>query len=94
MIRTKMAALALGLAGCAAQPAAVEHGAAVDACAAAVAAHVGKPVEAVAPSWTGTTAEGRDVVTVTDDQGAGGERRHTCEVDAAGQVLAIRHPGA
>lgn len=85
----------LGLAGCAAAPAPeADHGPAVAACAAAVAAHVGKPVDAVTATWTGASAEGTGVVTVTDAAGTGGERLHTCEVDAAGTVRAIRHPGA
>ena len=66
----------------------------VAACAAAVAAHVGKGVDAVSASWTGTTEAGTGIVTVSDAQGAGAERVHTCEVDGAGRVLAIRHPGA
>ena len=87
--------LLLVLAGCATAPAPeADHGAAVAACAAAVAAHVGKPVEAVAAAWSGPSAEGGGVVTVTDAGGAGGERLHTCAVDAGGRVLAIRHPGA
>ena len=88
------AALAVGLAACAAEQAPADHAAEVAACAAAVAAHVGKPVEAVTAGWTGTTAAGTGIVTVSDAEGAGGERVHTCEVDAAGTVLAIRHPGA
>jgi hypothetical protein len=48
----------------------------------------------VTASWTGETAEGLGVVTVRDQQGTAGERDHTCEVDAAGQVRAILHPGA
>lgn len=88
----------VALAGCASTPAAVpeaDHGAAIAACAAAVAAHVGKPVEAVTAAWTGAPAGGLGVVGVTDVvSGAGGERFHTCEVDDAGRVQAIRHPGA
>jgi hypothetical protein len=94
----RLAGLAVGalLAGCAAgeAPPAADHRAEVAACAAAVAAHVGKGVEAVEASWTGTTEAGTGMVTVSDAQGSGGERVHTCEVDAAGRVLAIRHPGA
>ena len=63
------------------------------ACAAVVAEHVGKPVEAVA-AGRADRGSGISVVAVTDAGGAGGERVHTCEVDAAGRVLAIRHPGA
>ena len=54
---------------------------------------MGKAVEAVSASWTGTTEAGTGIVTVSDAQGAGAERVHTCEVDGAGRVLAIRHPG-
>ena len=50
--------------------------------------------EAVAARFEATGADGVSVVVVTDASGAGGERVHTCEVDAAGRVLAIRHPGA
>lgn len=89
-----LAAIAL-LAGCAAgeTPTAADHGAEVAACAATVAAHVGKGTDAVAATWTGTTATGTGMVTVTDAQGAGSERLHTCEVDGAGRILAILHPG-
>lgn len=83
-----------GLAACAVEEAPVDHAAEVGACAAAVAAHVGEPVAAVSAGWTGSTGEGGGIVTVSDAQGAGGERVHTCEVDAAGNVRAIRHPGA
>jgi hypothetical protein len=86
----------LMLAGCAPGPAPgpVSHEAEVAACAAVVAAHVGKGVEAVSAGWTGTTEAGTGIVTVSDAAGAGSERVHTCEVDGAGRVLAIRHPGA
>jgi hypothetical protein len=98
----RLAGLMLVLAGCAAAPGAEnqaasraqDHAAAVAACAGAVAAHVGKAVDAVAASWTGTTEAGTGIVGVSDTQGTGGERTHTCEVDGAGRVLAIRHPGA
>jgi hypothetical protein len=81
-------------AACAPAPApAPDHDAAVAACAAAVAAHVGKPVAAVEAGWAQATADG-GIVTVTDVSGAGGERLHTCEVDASGRVRAILHPGA
>ncbi|HET9069071.1 MAG TPA: hypothetical protein VFN28_10540 [Amaricoccus sp.] len=86
------------LAGCAAAPVSAprpeSHEAGVAACAAAVAAHVGKDVGAVQASWAGATEGGVGVVSVTDAGSAGGERLHTCEVDGAGRVLAIRHPGA
>jgi hypothetical protein len=82
------------IAGCAAaapEPDAVRL---EQACAAVVAGHVGKPVEAVAATLGPNGEAGVSVVVVTDASGAGGERVHTCEVDAAGRVLAIRHPGA
>jgi hypothetical protein len=79
-------------AACAPAPA-PDHDAEVAACAAAVAAHVGKPVAAVEAGWAQATADG-GIVTVTDASGAGGERLHTCEVDASGRVRAILHPGA
>ena len=92
----RLAGLLLMLAGCAAAPAPPpdSHDVAVAACAAAVAAHVGKGVEAVSAGWTGPTQAGTGMVTVSDAEGAGTERVHTCEVDGAGRVLAIRHPGA
>jgi hypothetical protein len=90
----RMTGMLLVLAGCAAAPAPESHAPEVAACAAAVAAHVGKAVDAVSASWTGTTPEGLGLVTVSDAGGAGGERVHTCEVDGTGRVLAIRHPGA
>ncbi len=92
---------AVGLAACAvgtgetSGAADAARAAQVNACTAAVAAHVGKPTDAVVAEWTGaTTTAGTAVVTVRDDQGGGRERVHTCEVDAGGRVLAIRHPGA
>jgi hypothetical protein len=96
MLRPGSAVLALALAGCApaGTPEAANHGAEVEACAAAVAAHVGKGRDAVTARWAGTTAGGLGVVTVSDAQGAAGERVHDCEVDGAGRVLAIRHQGA
>jgi hypothetical protein len=85
------------VAGCAAETAGTPETARetqVAACAAAVAAHVGKPTDAVAASWTGATEAGTATVTVSDAEAGGAERVHTCEVDAAGQVRAIEHPGA
>jgi hypothetical protein len=87
--------IALALAGCAAQPeAGADRSRLVAACAMAVAAHVGKTMDAVTAEWTGTTPAGIGLVTVSDAAGAGGERVHTCEVDGAGQVLRLDHPGA
>jgi hypothetical protein len=87
--------LAIILAGCAAQEApAPDHAALVEACAVALAKHVGKEVDAVTASWTGSTADGMGIVTVSDVQAARVELVHTCEVDGAGRVLALRHPGA
>jgi hypothetical protein len=57
------------------------------ACAAAVAAHTGLGLEAMAPEWTGVTDTGTDVVFVRH-----GSTLHTCEVDAAAQVLELQHP--
>ena len=54
----RVAGLMLVLAGCAAAPAPENRAAEVAACAAAVAAHVGKAVDAVSASWTGTTDGG------------------------------------
>jgi hypothetical protein len=88
--------VAVLLAACAAEVPAppADHGRDERACAAAVAAHVGKPVKGVSARWSGTTPAGGNIVAVADAQGAGGERVHTCEIDAAGNLLAIRHPGA
>lgn len=89
--------LLAGLAGCTAQPApeAAEAARAAEAqaCAAAVADHVGKPEAAVTATWDHVTPKGTTVFTVTDAGAAGGERLHTCEVDDAARVLAILHPG-
>jgi hypothetical protein len=85
------------LAGCAAETAGAPEAARetqAAACTAAVAAHVGKPTDAVAASWAGATEAGTAIVTISDAEAGGSERVHTCEVDAAGQVRAIRHPGA
>ncbi len=92
----------LALAGCAApsgggetagEKLGAERAAQESACAAAVAKHVGKPVDSVASAWDHATADGGAVVTVTDISPGGGDRVHTCEVDAAAQVRAILHPG-
>ena len=89
--------IAVTLAGCAAQPAPDEaeatRAAQAQACAAAVAQHVGKGVDAVTATLDHATPEGTTVFVVTDAQGSGGERVHTCEVDASARVLAILHPG-
>ncbi|MFO1142985.1 MAG: hypothetical protein U1E59_11410 [Amaricoccus sp.] len=91
---------ALALAGCApsGQTAGEKQGevraAQESACAAAVAKHVGKPVEAVSSTWDRETAGGGAIVTVTDTTPGGSDRVHTCEVDAAANVRAILHPGA
>jgi hypothetical protein len=83
------------VAGCAVQTVPGPDVAGIErACAGVVADHVGKPAEAVSARFDAVGADGVSVVVVTDAGGAGGERIHTCEVDAAGRVLAIRHPGA
>jgi hypothetical protein len=88
--------LMLALAGCAAQTesAGPDRSALVAACAAAVAEHVGKGTEQVEAAWAGTSPAGLGLVRVSDAQGAGAERVHSCEVDGAGGVLRIDHPGA
>ncbi len=89
----KLGVVAVAQAGCAAgEPAGPDRAAQTASCAQAVAAHVGKPVEAVAATWSGMSSEGVAAVTVSDEQGAVTERVHACEVDAAGRVLAILHP--
>jgi hypothetical protein len=88
---------AIALAACTtatAPEAGVDRTAALDACSGAVAAHVGKPREAVTATWTdASTVDGLSVVSVTDATPSG-ERLHTCEIDTAGRVHAILHPGA
>ena len=94
-MRVELAMVAGILAACAPQGAPeADHGTEIAACAAVVAGHLGKDVGAVTAGWSGATAGGGGIVTVSDAAGAGGERVHTCEVDGAGRVLAIRHPGA
>lgn len=77
------------LGACAAEPPepAPPSAAGAEACQAAVAAHVGKGVDAVAVDWVETRPDGVEVFEAVD-----GSRRHTCDVDAAGRVLAIDHP--
>jgi hypothetical protein len=83
------------IAGCAVQTVPGPDVAGIErACSGVVADHVGKPAAAVSARFDAVGADGVSVVVVTDAGGAGGERIHTCEVDAAGRVLAIRHPGA
>lgn len=88
--------IALGAGACAPEPvtAPVDEAAATVACASAVAEHVGKPVGAVAATWSGVSSAGVATVTVSDAAGAGGERVHLCEIDREGRVRAILHPGA
>jgi hypothetical protein len=97
-MRRWLALLATLVAGCAAEPVATADpaDAALAACRAAVARHVGKPAEAVTASLAATAPDGTATVNVTDTgAGAGGgERLHTCEVDPSGRVRAILHPGA
>jgi hypothetical protein len=95
-MRRASAAALIALAGCsvAEQPAGPDPAAAVGACTAAVAAHVGKSADAVVAAWSGATASGGGMVTATDAQAGGAERLHSCEVDAGGRVVAILHPGA
>ncbi|MBP7241436.1 hypothetical protein [Amaricoccus sp.] len=70
-------------------PAGPPNPAGAQACQAAVAAHVGKPVDAVAVDWLETRDDAVETFEALD-----GTRRHTCDVDAAGQVLRIEHPEA
>ena len=88
----------VALAGCAAEgtteAAGPDRSALVQACAAAVAAHVGKGVDAVTAEWTGLTPEGIGVVTVSDAQAPAASGCTPARWTAAGRVLAIRHPGA
>lgn len=59
-------------------------------CGAAVAEHIGAPLTAVLPVWSGATPDNRGLVTVGDRLG-GQQRIHFCETSATGQVYAIRH---
>jgi hypothetical protein len=90
----------VGLAGCvqptgetAGEREGVQRAAQQQACAVAVANHIGKPVEAVSSVWDHATPDGGAVVTVTDTTPGGTDRVHDCEVDAAAQVHALIHPG-
>jgi hypothetical protein len=56
------------------------------ACAGAVAAHVGKPVEAVETTFRETGRDGVTVFAVRD-----GDRVHDCRIDAGGRVLRLDH---
>jgi hypothetical protein len=76
------------LAACTAPPAPETPGrdALAGACAAAVAGHVGKPVEAVEITFRETAPDGVTVFAVRD-----GDRVHDCRIDAAGRVLRLDH---
>ncbi|KGJ04597.1 hypothetical protein IT41_09570 [Paracoccus halophilus] len=56
------------------------------ACRAAIAAHVSRPEDQVAPRWLSDT---QGVATVQTMDGA---RRHLCRVDASARVLGYSHP--
>lgn len=59
-------------------------------CGEAVAEHISEPRAAVLPVWSGSTPDGRGLVTV-GDKSEGAQRIHFCEVNERGQVYAIRH---
>ena len=86
------AALAPLLAACAEQTAPPPADLA-GACAAAVAAHVGRPVAELTARPGGTAPDGLTVIEVTDT-GQGADRTHACEVDGGARVHALRHPSA
>ena len=86
----RVAAACLALAACAEAPpppAGPDRAAQEAACAAAVAAHVGLPAEAVATVWRETGPDGVAVFEARD-----GNRLHLCEVSVAGRVSRIEHP--
>ena len=56
------------------------------ACAAAIAAHVNRPVAEVMPRWLSAT-NGIATVETLD-----GNRRHLCSLDASGRVIGYSHP--
>ena len=56
------------------------------ACAATIAAHIGRPVAQVQPRWLSETS-GIALVETMDSH-----RRHLCRVDATGRVLDYSHP--
>lgn len=85
------AAVVLALAACADAPAPAppvpgRAAAAAAACDRAVAAHVGKPPDAVATVWRAATASGGALFETRD-----GDRVHTCAVSASGRVLELQH---
>jgi hypothetical protein len=92
--------LSLGLAGCAVAPESATAPAGVvpetakqameASCASAVAQHIGSDAGSVQAVWSGSTTDGRALVTV-GDQVQGRQRIHFCELDDAGRVAAIRH---
>ena len=61
------------------------------ACAAAVAAHVGRSAAEISVRATGQARGGLTLIEATD-AGQGGDRTHVCEVDEGGRVHALRHP--
>ena len=88
----RLAALAGLLAACGADdvmppPDTAGHAMQERVCAEVVAEHAGLPVAVMAPEWTGVTDTGTDIVFVHH-----GGTLHTCEIDAAGRVLELRHP--
>ena len=96
MRRSGFLGLAVVLAGCGAEtapPAAEDHAAALSACRAAVAKHVGKPADAVEVSWAGVTPERQGLARAEDADAASpnGVRTHLCEFDDSGRLAAIRH---
>jgi hypothetical protein len=58
------------------------------ACAAAIAAHVGRPESQISARWL-SEQDGKAQIETLD-----GGRRHICEVDASGRVLGYSHPDA
>lgn len=80
--------LAAGCVGGQARPRVDTVAAQEAACAAAIAAHVGKPASAVRARWL-SIADGIATVEVVD-----GGRRHLCMVDSAARVRTWSHPGA
>lgn len=92
-MRGLRAALLVATAGCtapASETAPVV--ASVDACRAAVAAHVGKDASAVTVAALDARPDGTQTFEAVDILPGGAARRHVCEVGPAGNVRRIEHP--
>lgn len=86
-----VALLAAAACSAAAPPDGPDPEAAKASCAAATAAHVGKPTDAVAAVWTGFTPQDEGIVAVTDVGANAVERTHICTVRADGGLVSLAH---